>query len=147
MKYSQITGTMLNFKTGERHETGTSFSSHEENTEKHIIIIRTFDNRRISETTLLLEAPDFLAFHSRSADPRMPVMTGRFWNSDHEECVLKATLSDQNIKIDGVVTKLDQTSALSTKTMTDHSGSTVAIMQERVKLISETEFKRATSHE
>ncbi len=144
MKYSKITGTLLNFQNGQRMDTGVAYSSQETNSEKHQIVIRTYENKKIIETVLTLEGPDFLSFRSHSDDVRIPMITGRFWSSDYEDSVLSATLTDQKISISGVITKLDPLHALSTKTLTEiSSGKVVGVMQERIQLISESEFKAA----
>lgn len=144
MKYSKISGTFLNFQTGQRIDTGVTYSSQELRSAQHDIVIKTYENNKIIETHLRLKGPKYLEFDSQSDDPRIPVITGEFLNSDYEECILKSTLPDKTIDIDGVFTKLDLKHALCTKTLTDSSsGKIVGMMQERVELISEADFKTA----
>ena len=124
----------------------THHSSQETKSERHQIVIRTYQNKNRIETILGLDAPDFLDFRSQSDDARIPVITGRFLNADYEECLMSSTMSDQNITISGVVTKLDDSHALSTKTLSDSSsGKVIGVMQERVELILELEFQAALS--
>ncbi len=63
----------------------------------------------VIKTVLTLKGPEFLEYKSKSDDPRLPVSAGRFLN----------TLPDKKLNVSGVVTKLDQRHALSTKTLTD----------------------------
>ena len=59
---------------------------------------------------------------------------------------LSAMLNDDTIRINGVVTKLDQSNALRTKTLTEvASGKIVGIVQERIEIISELEFRASTN--
>jgi len=145
MKYTKISGVFLKFESGERLETRISYASQEMRLEQHEIIVRTFGNGKIIETHFALQGPKFLDFIAKSDDPKIPDMAGHFFNSDYEECILNARLPDQKVDVVGVVTKLDQSHAISTKTVTDaSSGKVVGIMQERIELIGETTFKAAT---
>ncbi|MFL5815649.1 MAG: hypothetical protein ACJ763_18915 [Bdellovibrionia bacterium] len=144
VKYSKISGIFLNFQNGQRISTGISYSSQEFRSAQKELVIQTYENNTVIETHLLLKGPKSLEFISRSNDPRIPVITGEFFNSDYEECILKSSLPDKNISISGIVTKIDLKHALSTKTLTDSSsGKITGIMQEQVELISESEFKAA----
>ncbi len=145
MKYSKITGTLLKFDASQRFNTGISYSSQETKAEDHKIILITFENHKKIETVMKLDGTNFLDFTTHSDDPRIPMISGHFFNSEYEDCVLTATLPDQKIKVNGVVTKIDKTHAFSTKTLSDSStGQTVGIMQERIELISSEEFEKAT---
>ena len=145
MKYSKITGTLLKFEASQRLNTGLAYSSQETRAEDHKIIMITFENHKKIETVMKLEGTNFLDFTTHSDDPRIPMISGHFFNSDYEDCVLTATLPDQKLKVIGVVTKLDKTHGLSTKTLSNLStGQTVGIMQERIELISVEEFEKAT---
>lgn len=143
MKYSKVTGTYLNFETGQRISTGNSYASQEFVNENKELRIQTFENGKTIRTALHLKAPKYLEFTSSSDDERIPVITGHFFSDDYEECVLSSSLSEQKIAIAGVVTKIDAKHALSTKTLIDSSGKTVGIMQEQIELISEAEFLSA----
>ena len=144
VKYSKISGTFLNFQNGQRISTGTSYSSQVFNLDQKELVIKTYVNNKVIETHLILEGPSFLNFTSRSDDPRIPVITGEFLNSDYEDCILKSYLSDKKIDISGVVTKIDAKHAISTKTLTDSlSRNITGIMQEQIELISESEFNTA----
>jgi hypothetical protein len=148
MKYSKISGTFLNFQTGQRVNTGISHSSQEFRQAQKELVIKTYENNKTIETHLLLKGPRLLEFISQSDDPRVPVITGEFFSSDYEECILKSSLPDKNISISGAVTKIDMKHALSTKTLTDStSGKITGIMQEQIELISENEFKAALNLE
>ncbi|MCB0369939.1 MAG: hypothetical protein KDD45_11015, partial [Bdellovibrionales bacterium] len=144
VKYSKISGTFLNFQNGQRISTGISYSSQELHSAQKELVIKTYENNKVIETHLLLKGPKSLEFTSRSDDPRIPVITGEFFSSDYEDCILKSSLPDKKIDISGVVTKIDLKHGLSTKTLTDSSsGKVTGIMQEHVELISEAEFKAA----
>jgi hypothetical protein len=143
MKYSKISGTFLNFQNGQRINTGISYSSQEFRSDQKELIIKTYENSKVIETHLILKGPKYLEFISRTDDPRIPAITGEFFNSEYEECILKSALPDKKIDIDGVVTKVDLKHALSTKALTDSSGKITGIMQEQVELISESDFKSA----
>jgi hypothetical protein len=144
IKYSKITGTFLNFQNGQRIDTGISFSSQKLDSEQKVLIIKTYQNNKVIETHLILKGPKFLEFTSRSDDPRIPVITGEFFSSDFEDCILKSALPDKSIDIYGVVTKIDLNRAVSLKTLTDSAtGKIIGIVQEQVELISEAEFKVA----
>lgn len=145
MKYSKISGTYLNFLTGQRISTGVSYSSQEYRQAQHEVVITTYENSKVIETRLILSGPDYLEFSSQSDDARIPIITGRFFNSEFEDCILKSSLPEKKIEISGVVTKIDLNHALSTKTLSDSSGKTVGVMQEQVELISEADFKTAVS--
>lgn len=145
MRYSKISGTFLNFATGQHLETGVSYSSQKLLPDQHELLTMTYESDRVIETRFILKAPEYLEFSSVSDDARIPVITGRFLNTDYEECVLKASLTDKKVDINGVVTKLDVKHGLSTKVLTDSNGKTVGIMQERVELISEEDFKKAVN--
>jgi hypothetical protein len=146
VRYAKITGTFLNFQSGQRIPTGIQYSSQELKSGEHDVVIRTYENGKIIETHAALVAPDFLSFSSKSDDPRIPVITGRFLNLDYEESILNASLPDQKFNIAGAVTKLSDSSSISIKTLTDSStGKVIAIMQERMDFISESEFKSATN--
>lgn len=148
MKYTKIKGTYLNFQTGKKMETGILYSKQEQQLTGHRIIIHTYENGRVIETILTLQGPDFLDFESQSDDPRIPVITGRFLNTEYEESLLRSSLPDKKIDIHGVVTKLDDLHALSTKTLIDSSsGKVMGIMQEQVELISASAFKAALNLE
>lgn len=144
VKYSKISGTFLNFQNGKRISTGISYSSQEFRSTQKELVIKTYENNKVIETHLLLKGPKSLEFTSQSDDSRIPVITGEFFNSDYEECILKSSLPDKKVDISGVVTKIDLNHALSTKTLTDSSsGKITGIMQEQVELISEADFKNA----
>jgi hypothetical protein len=144
VKYSKISGTFLNFQNGQRISTGISYSSQEVRSAQKELVIKTYENNKVIETHLLLKGPKSLEFISQTDDPRIPVITGEFFNSDYEECILKSSLPDKQIDISGIVTKLDMKYALSTKTLIDSpSGKIAGIMQEQIELISETEFMAA----
>jgi hypothetical protein len=147
MKYSKIVGLFLNYETGKRIETGIQYSSQETNTADHQIVIRTYENGKVIITVLTLGGADFLDFKSQSDDRRIPKMTGRFLNSEYEESLITCVLTDKNINIAGVVTKLDAAHALSTKILTDiGSGKTLGVMQENIELISKSTFDSAIAH-
>ena len=146
MKYTKITGTFLKFDGGQRIQTGTQYASQELKQADNKLIIRTFETTRVIETELMLAGPLSLDFSSKSDDPKIPLITGRFFDTNYEECVLNSKLPNQNISINGVVSKLDKDNALSTKTLTDStSGKIIGIMEERVELISQEAFEQATS--
>jgi hypothetical protein len=144
MKFTKIVGTYLNYQTGKRLETGVQYSSQEINFLNHQVFIHTYENGKIISTVLTLEGDNFLDFKSKSDDPRIPTITGRFLNSDYEESLLNCVLTDKNISISGVVTKTDAAHALSIKTLTDVStGKILGIMHENIESISESLFKTA----
>ena len=144
MRFTKITGTFIKFDGPQRVDTGVAYASQEFKLDQHEIIIKTFGHEKPIETRFILQAPDFLDFEANSDDPKIPVMTGRFFNSDYDECVVSASLPAQQLDINGVVTKLDQTYALSTKTLiSTASGKIVGILQERVEIISEQAFEAA----
>lgn len=142
VRYSKISGTFLNFQNGQRISTGISYSSQELRSDQKELVIKTYENNKVIETHLLLKGPKSLEFIGQSDDPRIPVITGEFFSSDYEDCILKSSLPEKNIAISGVITKIDLKHALSTKTLADSSsGKIMGIMQEQVELISETEFR------
>lgn len=146
MKYAKIVGTFLNFQNGDRLGTGIQYSRQETKMTERQILIQTYENDRIINTIFALEGADLLDFTSKSDDPRIPVIKGRFLNSDYEESLINCSLKDKGIDISGVVTKLDQTHALSIKTLTESSSrKIVGVIQERIELISESAFKMAVN--
>tara|TARA_B110001454_G_scaffold219204_1_gene252219 strand:- start:36611 stop:36964 length:354 start_codon:yes stop_codon:yes gene_type:complete len=114
MKYSKITGTFLDFQNGQRLDTGISFSSQKIDFKQKVLIIKTYESKKVIETHLILKGPRFLEFTSRLDDPGIPVVTGEFFSSDYEDCILKSGPPDKNIDINGVVTKIDRKHATST---------------------------------
>lgn len=145
MKYTKISGAILDFRTGQRREEGVHYESHELKLAEHKILVHTYVENRVIETLFFLEDPDFLSFKTKSDDPMIPVITGRFLNADYEEGFLFSSLPEKKINISGSFTKLDPRHALSTKTLLDTtSGKIIAIVQERIELISESEFISAT---
>jgi hypothetical protein len=148
MRYTKITGTFLKFESGKRLDTGVSYASQELRLVQHEFIVHTFANGKQIKTQFLLQGPHFLDFVAKTDDPSIPDMSGHFLNSDYEECILNATLPDQNVTVSGVVTKLDQLHALSTKIVTEiTTGKVIGIMQEKIELISEDTFKTATNQD
>ncbi len=143
MKYTKISGTFLKFDSGQRIETGVSYASQDIRPPE--IIAHTFANGKFLETVFELEGPGLLDFVARTNDSKTPDMIGHFFSSDYEDCVLSALIPEQKISVTGVVTKLDPTHALCTKTVSEiSSGKIIGIMQERVELITEAEFNAAT---
>ena len=135
---------LLNFESGKQFDTGVSYSSQETDLAQHKLTIRTYENKKVIKTVLTLEGTGYLKFRSQSDDPRIPVITGQYWSNDYEDCVLSTSLTDKNVKIDGVVSKLDSTTAISTKTLTNTvSGKIIAVMKERIELITESDFNAA----
>lgn len=148
MRYTKIVGTFLKFENGQRLDAGIAYASQELKLDQNEIIVRTFGHGKPIETHFRLQGPKFLDFVATSDDPAIPEMTGHFLNSDYDECIVSASMPSQGVNVSGVVTKLDQANALSTKTITDlTSGRVVAILQERVEIISEESFKAATDQE
>lgn len=147
MKYTKISGTFLKFDSSQRVQTGIHYASQELKLAEGKLVVRTFMAEKIIETELFLVGHQRLEFKTVSDDPKIPIMTGKFFDADYEECVMKSALPDQNIVIDGVVSKLDKDHGLSTKTLVDaSSGKVIGIMQERVELISQEVFEKAVSH-
>ena len=143
MKFTKISGTFIKFDDGQSLNTGVAYASQELRIGQHEIIVKTFGHGKPIETRFSLQGPAFLDFVASSDDPKIPTMTGHFFSSDYEECIMSAILP-QNLTVNGVVTKVDQSHAISTKTLTDNaSGKIVGIVQERVELISEDSFKAA----
>ena len=144
MRYTKITGTFLKFDSGQRLDTGVSYASQELRINQHELFVRTYGNGKQLETRFELQEPVYLNFVAKTDDATIPDMTGHFFNSDYEDCILSAELPNQKVSVSGVVTKLDQSHALSTKTVTSTStGKVVGVLQERIELVSEGEFKAA----
>jgi len=143
LRYTKISGTFVKFDGGQRVEIPIAFSSQDLRFERHEIVVRTFGHGKPIETTFRLQAPEFLDFVASSDDSKIPEMSGHFFNVDYEECVFSASLPEQKVYVSGILTKLDPSHAISTKTLTSDSGKIVAVLQERVELISEDAFRAA----
>jgi hypothetical protein len=144
LRFTKISGTFLKFDDGKRLDTGAAYASQDLRLDEHEIVVKTFGHGKQIETRFVLQGPGFLDFVATSDDSKIPVMTGHFFNSDYDECVVTAVLPDQKLSVSGVLTKLDQVHALSTKTLTDTtSGKIVGIVLERAELITEDAFNAA----
>ncbi len=145
MRYMKITVTFLNFDTGERSNIGTTYASYDLRIKDHEIVAKTFEKGKALETRFHLQTPEYLNFVAKTNDPSIPEMRGRFLNSDYEECIMNADFIEQKLSVNGILTKIDQSHALSVKTMTNSlTGKVVGIVQEQVELISEEAFLTAT---
>ena len=144
VRFTKISGTILNFKDGQRIPTGTHYASAETDVAKKMILIRTHALGKIIESKLQLQGSDDLDFSILSDDSSIPIITGRFLNSDYEEGISAASMPGKNINVVGSLTKLNDLSAVSIKTLLDAtSGKTIAVVQERIEQLSLAQFDQA----
>jgi hypothetical protein len=141
MQFFKSNHFLSDYRKGTREHIGTFYASREKRIDEKKIITTAHHDGQKQIVTTLLEGPEFLSFKNYVSGASTPISSGKFLNHEYDEMVFEASLPEKDIVVSGVISKISETTFLSTKTFRQlNSGVVSAVLTEVIEIISEQEF-------